>query len=283
MKKYNWENKDWYWLLFTLVYTFGFFIFDDDEILSLLSYAATAVSIALALVAIYISLKEALKTDDTKTNIERLLGKLDEKIAQVDGKVNNIDLKLINQFGDRQTYETLKRIKKVIQESVNDIATQQLLIKATTKEITETSELIKERVKYKMASNSIEIEDFSNDPLGLIRYEISVTPFYYMDVSGNMVTSTVPEDFIPRFQKYSQEKLSQHFGEVPVEINISEPIKVETTHFNRVSYYLDLKAPKGVLEKMAPEEYSYNIFNRYSSDLDMKCHVDGILTIKKEF
>ncbi|MGG0815744.1 hypothetical protein ABE142_24225 [Paenibacillus alvei] len=91
MKKWEWRHRDWCWVMFCIVLTFGASHANNIEVMELISYGSTFVSISLAFVAIYISVREATKADNLKDDLSMILGELKEKVGQVDNKLSLID------------------------------------------------------------------------------------------------------------------------------------------------------------------------------------------------
>ncbi|ETT45724.1 hypothetical protein C162_20361 [Paenibacillus sp. FSL R7-269] len=106
----NWRHRDWLWTL-TCILLLGCSLYVNHiEFMSFISYISTFVSIALAAVAIYISVREVTKSDRVKEDMNMILGEMKEKIGQLDNKVSSIDINAINQ-----------RIVTGIDEGINQI------------------------------------------------------------------------------------------------------------------------------------------------------------------
>jgi hypothetical protein len=118
VKKLKWETKDWIWLLAFLVFAQIFLFINEELIMNVVSYVSTFVSIALAAVAIYISVREATKTDDVKDQINITLGEMREKLSQVDTKLTNIDPKEFNHWKDIKIDEITEHVSKEISEKL---------------------------------------------------------------------------------------------------------------------------------------------------------------------
>ncbi|MCY9545200.1 hypothetical protein M5X00_29925 [Paenibacillus alvei] len=87
----DWRHRDWLWVMVCISLTFGAAHANDIQVMNLISYGATFVSISLAFVAIYISVREATKADNLKGDLSMILGELKEKVGQVDNKLSFID------------------------------------------------------------------------------------------------------------------------------------------------------------------------------------------------
>lgn len=88
----KWEHKDWIWLLIVIFCLSTAFFIQKPNLNTILSYISSFVSVALAGVAIYISIREVTKADSVKEDIHKLIGELNEKVGQIDHKLNKIDL-----------------------------------------------------------------------------------------------------------------------------------------------------------------------------------------------
>lgn len=159
--KLKWENKDWFWLLFLIVFVTGTSYMYKKEVMNLISYTSTFVSIALAFIAIYISVREATKTDKIKDETLSTLVEIRERISQVDTKVSSID------------FTSISTLKERVDQVVNNI-TDKVQEDNKGEEHTDTPEdqLINEKVKDKWAELSEEFKEQLNNEL--VNYLLSV-------------------------------------------------------------------------------------------------------------
>ncbi|MFB4326022.1 hypothetical protein RB298_27230 [Priestia sp. BR_2] len=116
----KWENRDWFWLLGLTIFVSGTSYMYKNEVMSLISYTSTFVSIALAFIAIYISVREATKTDRIKDETLSTLVEIRERISQVDSKVSSIDFTSINQINERVDQVFSKLTEKVQEYKENE-------------------------------------------------------------------------------------------------------------------------------------------------------------------
>jgi voltage-gated potassium channel Kch len=114
----NWGNRDWIWLFITALSLSLSFYIKNPGINQILSFISSVVSISLAAVAIYISVREATKTDSMKSEIHSLLGELKEKVGQIDTKLNNIDKTQVQKNLETEDINKLARML-VNKEKVN--------------------------------------------------------------------------------------------------------------------------------------------------------------------
>ncbi|SHN73277.1 hypothetical protein SAMN04487896_3178 [Paenibacillus sp. ov031] len=110
----KWSNKDWFWLFAVIIYACGLSFLYKSEVMNIISYVSTFVSIALGGVAIYISVREATKTEKVKDEISFILGEMKEKIGQVDNKVSGLDLSAMSRTIDEKMNEVVNTFKTKI-------------------------------------------------------------------------------------------------------------------------------------------------------------------------
>lgn len=115
----KWENRDWIWLLVLMIFIMGASHMYKGQFLNLVSYASTFVSIALAFIAIYISVREATKADKIKDETFKALIEIRERIGQLDNKVSNIDIVKINQNIKEGIDEVVSNLKGELSELNN--------------------------------------------------------------------------------------------------------------------------------------------------------------------
>lgn len=91
----SWRTQDWFWLLAFWIYATAFSFIYNDLIMTVISYVSTFVSISLAGVAMFISLKQINQNDSLVGEMHRTLGSMNERLNQVDTKVSNFDPSVI--------------------------------------------------------------------------------------------------------------------------------------------------------------------------------------------
>ncbi|WP_438351562.1 hypothetical protein ACP8HI_13520 [Paenibacillus sp. FA6] len=112
----KWENKDWFWLLSIMAFVMGTSYMYKNEFMNLISYASTFLSISLAFIAIYISVREVTKADKIKDETLVTLIELKERISQLDTKVSSIDIDRIK-MGIDDAVSNFKQGIEVINKS----------------------------------------------------------------------------------------------------------------------------------------------------------------------
>ncbi|WP_394548827.1 hypothetical protein [Priestia aryabhattai] len=91
----KWTNKDWAWLVGVLtaiiILILTYRLSDNQEVTNLFSFISSSVSIALAIIAIFIALKQ--DSDGRRVNEQTsfLLNNIESKISNVDENIRKID------------------------------------------------------------------------------------------------------------------------------------------------------------------------------------------------
>ncbi|QJC52911.1 hypothetical protein HGI30_15940 [Paenibacillus albicereus] len=119
-KKRNWwRTQDWFWVLAMFVYTQGIIFIDNDAVMGIISYGSTFVSFALGAVAIYISVREATKSDVVNIQMHELIGELREKLTQMDTKINKFD-------PDKKFNDVEDRVNKIVDLKINGLGKEEV-------------------------------------------------------------------------------------------------------------------------------------------------------------
>jgi hypothetical protein len=91
----SWRTQDWFWtlgiLISIIVVILTFRLSDNQEVTDLFSFISSSVSIALALIAIFISFKQNSDNQRLTNEMSTMLVRIDEKIKTLDDKVSNLD------------------------------------------------------------------------------------------------------------------------------------------------------------------------------------------------
>ncbi|MEE3895333.1 hypothetical protein [Priestia megaterium] len=96
----KWTNKDWAWLVGVLtaiiILILTYRLSDNQEVTNLFSFISSSVSIALAIIAIFIALKQ--DSDGRRVNEQTsfLLNNIESKISNVDENIRKIDVGFIS-------------------------------------------------------------------------------------------------------------------------------------------------------------------------------------------
>lgn len=189
-KRLQWRTQDWIWLLVFLLYAQVFSFIYKDLIMSVVSYVSTFVSIALAAVAIYISVREATKGDHVKDEINLILGEMREKLNQMDTKFDKFDLKDLNSEReikiDQISEEITDKIKKEIEQNISH--TTEVINKSEVIGI--VTEQVEKATKDLKSSLTIREKDLIGNhidhkyPLSQIRIKPRISANFYNEVKN---------------------------------------------------------------------------------------------------
>ncbi|QDQ01165.1 hypothetical protein FOH38_12270 [Lysinibacillus fusiformis] len=126
-KENNWTNRDWFWLLGILIGIIILLIASifakSLKIETNFSIISSAVSIALALVAIFFALKQDSDNQRVNDNVSRILNNIVSEMGVVKHQVNKISDKDIADIKEDTMADVKKDIEKesYTQEEVNEI------------------------------------------------------------------------------------------------------------------------------------------------------------------
>ncbi|WP_434169136.1 hypothetical protein [Peribacillus frigoritolerans] len=112
----KWSDRDWKWLVGILIGIMILMVasfFNSDKVEMNFSIISSAVSIALALVAIFIALKQDSDNQRVTNKMTEALMKIETKVNSMDGKIDNLDPNLI-------TEPVQAKLIKEIQDIIND-------------------------------------------------------------------------------------------------------------------------------------------------------------------
>lgn len=109
----EWRNRDWFWvtgiMIAVIIFILAFRLSDNLTFMSVFSFLASGVSIALAFVAMYTSFKQ---NSDNQT----LTTQMSETLARMDEKMNSMGQR-VSEFG------SVEEVKKILEARLN-IATE---------------------------------------------------------------------------------------------------------------------------------------------------------------
>jgi hypothetical protein len=134
LEKEKWTSKDWKWTIGILIGIIILIIslwIGDNKVSVNVSIASSGFSIALALVAIFISLKQDSDTGRLNNQMNSTLSRMDGKLDTVEQKVNQIDLGLIKEVLQQKLDENFTLVKnevdseKFTTEEINDLLDKQ--------------------------------------------------------------------------------------------------------------------------------------------------------------
>jgi len=125
----KWRTADWIWLTIVLLFAHGF-LWLNNELMQVISYVSTFVSIALAGVAIYISIREATNGDKVKNEINLALGEMRSKLNTLDSKFDKFDPNTFNQYKDNTINDKLDTflgdVKAILTEQGGELNTSKM-------------------------------------------------------------------------------------------------------------------------------------------------------------
>lgn len=108
--KFKWNDRDWKWvigiLITIIILILTLRLGDNQDVINLFSFISSSVSIALALVAIFIALKQDGESRRVNYLTSRLLNSIELKLNNVDENLKRIDEKFIRNV----TEETIEEI-----------------------------------------------------------------------------------------------------------------------------------------------------------------------------
>jgi len=123
----KWRTADWVWVILFAVFVQGLIYVNmyhgtaSGILMDVISYVSTFVSIALAGVAIYISIREATNGDKVKDEINLALGEMRSKLNTLDSKFDKIDPSSFNQHKDATINDNMNAfmddIKAILREN----------------------------------------------------------------------------------------------------------------------------------------------------------------------
>ncbi|MFE4569082.1 hypothetical protein [Paenibacillus chitinolyticus] len=149
-----WRTQDWFWSMAFLVYALGFGFAYKEMFMNFISYVSTFVSFALGAVAIFISVREATKTDAVKDEIYAALGELRERTSQMDNKLSKFDPTVFNEKKDLEIDKITSQVKQEITKSLSNEKglNHDHVNKLISQKISEATEELKESLHYREPS-----------------------------------------------------------------------------------------------------------------------------------
>ncbi|OXS74901.1 hypothetical protein B1B04_08410 [Lysinibacillus sp. KCTC 33748] len=125
----NWTNRDWVWLLGVLIGIIILLIASifakSLKIETNFSIISSAVSIALALVAIFIALSQSKDNQELSTSLNVMMSIMNEKISNVDEKVNKIDPDLLVRVYRHKIEEVIADVGETVKNN-SEISAKEL-------------------------------------------------------------------------------------------------------------------------------------------------------------
>lgn len=116
----DWSSRDWKWVMFfmitVIVILVTLWLGDFPNIGGYLTVFSTAVTVALAFVAIYIALKQERDSQRINSETQQILARMDERLNSVNDKVSSIDVnnitKIVNENLQEYTQSLTDKINK---------------------------------------------------------------------------------------------------------------------------------------------------------------------------
>ena len=204
IKGKKWTERDWYWLvgilLAIIVFIFTFRLADNTEVKDLFSFISSAVSIALAVIAIFLALKQDSDNRTVSDQTSRILREINFGLRTVDENVKRLDVRDISKLtenafeeftneGNKESYskDEVKEMFSSFSADVVDKINNQL-----NKKNNEDYWNDDYRIKYKAFSDNISASD-------LIKQAIILYP----DSDNDTIQKVVEERYNLRVTKAS--------------------------------------------------------------------------------
>lgn len=115
MENKKWTNRDWFWLVGILVGIMIFMVagfYNSERVEMNFSIISSAVSIALALIAIFIALKQDSDNQVVNLRVSDRLLEISGNLKNVNDKVNKIDIHTLNVAKEETVEDFSKETKE---------------------------------------------------------------------------------------------------------------------------------------------------------------------------
>jgi hypothetical protein len=183
------KTRDWKWLVGILVGTnlliLSAWIMKIPDVGAYLSILGTGVSIALALIAIYISLSQNNNSQILNVNTMDVLARIDEKVRNVNEKVDKFDSKEIAEIIETRVSKVLKNYSKDIFDTLEKAGIDHEKIESVKVAVPVEKALIPKIAKISITTSVISYSHTDEDAIGHATYAI-------YDQYGNDVTTGSP-------------------------------------------------------------------------------------------
>ncbi|AUJ23129.1 hypothetical protein [Virgibacillus dokdonensis] len=218
MESNNWRNRDWIWLvgiLMTIIILLIASFFSSTKLQMNFSIISSAVSIALALVAIFLSLKQ-------DSDNQRLNGRLLDSLSSIQGDVKSVDAKLDPKELNNVSEETAEEFNQEIQDTEKETYTKE-----------EVEKIIND-VSKNVATNINKRIDFQNDKNNLMELELKKERERSAKLIKNnkilyIIRDNLDKDVI-ELRKIIRQKTGSN---IPIEIIKRMKDKIEQEQFNK--------------------------------------------------
>jgi uncharacterized membrane protein len=162
-KELKWRTQDWIWLLAVIIYAQGLVFLHNELLMQAISYVSTFVSIALAGIAIYISIKEATNNDDVKTEIYIALNEMRSKIGDINTKIDSFNPSEFQQITIREVTEKNEQLSNDVKEVLRQALEQNEGTEVDFEQI--INDKIESNTRNLIASLNYVQEEYINDNL----------------------------------------------------------------------------------------------------------------------
>jgi len=161
--KFTLIHRDLYWIIAILV---GIIILicsirlsNNINLINIFSFMASGISIALAFVAIGMSIKQESTSSIINSETRNMLSSMNEKIIGLDFKISNIDLESIQDLTSAGFNKLAEKFNKILNEKFTILPlsddSEKIKLKATiSKEISEIKEDTSKQIKTIFTNNS---------------------------------------------------------------------------------------------------------------------------------
>lgn len=202
----KWTNKDWTWLVGVLtaiiILILTYRLSDNQEVTNLFSFISSSVSIALAIIAIFIALKQDSDGRRVNEQTSLLLNSIESKISNVDENIRKIDAGVISRaqetienYTDEQNEKdnyTKEEVKQLLDnlgvellEQVNEelkrypLTNNKAMMSQTDRQTYEHSVLSKKKAEQRIIKDVIA----SNKDMSVLALQEHLSKKYSIDVT----------------------------------------------------------------------------------------------------
>lgn len=130
----KWENKDWVWLcgvlIIIIICILTFRLSDNQNVNDMFSFVASAVSIALAFVAIGMAVKQEVENRRVQDDVNKILTTIETKVNSMNDAVQKITPDYMIQLAEEQSsivMEENSEKSSYSKDEVNELINQSLV------------------------------------------------------------------------------------------------------------------------------------------------------------
>lgn len=181
----DWRNRDWLWLVGILITIIILLIagHKTDKLELNFSIISSAVSIALALVAIFIALKQDSDNQRVNYKVEYKLEQIVSNLKNVDDKVNNVVTNILTNVAEEtaDTFSSDDLVEKKEQYSKEEV---EELLNSYNKQIKDTLNKV---VNQNKSNNTSRVTVYGSDVIKLEDKLLSLYPIGHTVISKDLV------------------------------------------------------------------------------------------------